>query len=94
MAIAPMIGAATACRMSVGYATVWWERTPKLVDLWFEAWAPSADTTDAANAFHKQVLDAAHESAQVVVDEFKRGLDEVEHWTRPREPAAKPGQAD
>jgi|SRR4029077_2233964 hypothetical protein len=90
IAVGPLLGAATAYRIGVGYLTSWYERTPELVDLWLDAWGPTADAPQAATTFHKRFIEAADKSAQLVADEFKRGLEEVDYWTRPIEPRAEP----
>lgn len=78
----------------MGCLTAWYERTPELVDLWLDASGPTADAPQAATALHKRFIEAADQSAQLAVDEFKRGLEEVEHWTRPMERGAGPSNED
>jgi hypothetical protein len=93
IAVAPLIGVATGYRMGTSHLNVWSQRTPELASLWLEAWKPAPEATDAANAFHQMLIATAHEATQVVADELKRGIDDVEAWTRLAGAAAPPGQS-
>jgi hypothetical protein len=90
-AVVPVVSLATGYRMSASHLGVWSQRTPELVSLWLEAWEPVPEASDAANAFRQKLIATAHEATQVVVDELKRGIDDVDAWTRPASVAASPG---
>jgi hypothetical protein len=81
LAGAPVLGATTTFRMGTGYLGSWTERTPRLMSLGLKAWEPGPDADDAAHEFWEEWIQAARCSTEAALDEFKRGIEDLEACT-------------
>ncbi|MEA2216411.1 MAG: hypothetical protein QOK19_1972 [Solirubrobacteraceae bacterium] len=88
--------AATAARVGLGCVELWSQRMPPLVKLASElgAKAPPEDAPHpgpASGRLRDELLAVARESADVVLREVHRGVEDLDTFTRPgEEPAGDP----
>ena len=73
---APLLGATTAFRAGAGYLGVWSSRAPQLMRLSLDACMRSPGHEDGS--LQEELVAFARESTDVVVDEVRRGIDELE----------------
>lgn len=83
-----VVGAATAFRVGTGCLGVLRERTPPLVRLAVQASVGGADTERAQATFRDELIALARESSEVSWRELRRGVDDLDAWTRPRDQPA------
>lgn len=82
--VAPMMAATTAFRAGAGYLGVWSNRAPRLVKLSFDAYVRAPGRDDAS--LQEELVTFARESVDVVVDEVRRGIDDLESYRGPTTP--------
>ncbi len=75
---APLLGATTAFRAGAGYLGVWSSRAPQLMRLSLDACMRSPGREDGC--LREELVAFARESADVVVDEVRRGIDDLEAY--------------
>jgi hypothetical protein len=90
-----LMTAATAARVGLGCVELWSQRMPPLVKLASElgAQAPPEDTSRpgrASGRLRDELLAVARESADVVLREVHRGVEDLDTFTRPGEEAGDP----
>jgi hypothetical protein len=85
------MGAATVIRAGVGCAEVWAERAPSLMKLVSESREGTSSAGTAQGQFRDELLAMARDSSEVALRELRRGLEDLDTFTRPEEnPAAAP----
>jgi hypothetical protein len=89
LAAGSLVSAATALRVGAGCFELLVQRTPPLVDAAVSASLGGRGTQKAEAEFRDGVLALASESVEVTWRELRRGLDELDAFTRPGE---KPGK--
>ncbi len=95
LALAPVMGAATAYRAGVANATAWYEGAPRLMNLWFDAIEPGRDQAEAATELSQEVLSLMEESSNVVHKELDRGISDLREFSsRGSEPEADAAAAE
>jgi len=78
---APLLGATTAFRAGAGYLGVWSSRAPQLMRLSWDACMRAPGHEDGS--LQDELVAFARESTDVVVDEVRRGIDELEAYGGP-----------
>lgn len=85
------VSATTALRVTVGCLDLWAQRTPHLVGLAVTASLGRGNTQRAQAEFRDDVLALARQSAELSWREMRRGLDDLDGFTRPHQrPGARP----
>jgi hypothetical protein len=77
------MGAATVIRAGVGCAELWSERAPSLMRLVAESREGTASAGKAQGEFRDQLLAIARDSSEVTLRELRRGLEDLDAFTRP-----------
>ena len=90
LATSSMVGAATAFRMGLGYYELMAERWPYLMGLATEASSDPPRGGRAEAEFRDELLALAHESSELYWRELRRGVDDLDAFTRPEEPPRRP----
>jgi hypothetical protein len=92
LAAGSLISAATAFRVGVGCLELCVERTPPLLGLAASASIGGRDPRRAQAAFRDDLIGLARDSAELSWRELRRGLDQFDVLTRPRDtpPGARP----
>jgi hypothetical protein len=86
-----VVCSATAFRVGVGCLDLLANRTPPLVGLALAASVGGSDKSRAQGKFRDDFIALARESAEVTWREMRRGVDDLDALTRPREqPGARP----
>jgi CBS-domain-containing membrane protein len=86
-----LVSSATAVRVAVGCFELWAKRTPPLTRLALNASLGGPGTAKAQAEFRDDVIALARESAELSSRELRRGLAELDSFTRPRQkPGARP----
>ena len=85
LAAGSLVSSATAIRVGLGFFELLAERTPPLVRLAAEASLGRRDRGTAQAAFRDDVIALAWDSAEISWREMRRGVDELDAFTRPRE---------
>jgi hypothetical protein len=80
-----MVSAATAFRVGVGCLETWSESMPKLVKLGFESWEGKGSSGRAQAEFRDELIALARSSSEVALSELRRGVDDLDAFTRPKE---------
>ena len=75
---APLLGATTAFRAGTGYLGVWSSRAPHLMRLSFDACVRTPGHDDGS--LQEELVAFARESVDVVVDEIRKGIDDLEAY--------------
>jgi hypothetical protein len=83
-----LVSSATAFRVGVSCFELLLKRTPPLARLAVTASLGGRETRDAQAAFRDDLIALARESAELSWRELRRGVDELDAFTRPAE---KPG---
>ena len=82
---------ATAFRTGLAWLELWSESAPKLMRLGFESWEGTTDSGKAQAEFRDELIAMARGSSEVALSELRRGVDDLDAFTRPEEgPTAKP----
>jgi hypothetical protein len=85
LATGSVVSSATAFRVAAGCLELWLERAPALVRLAAQASLGGAQTGRAQAAFRDDLLALARDSAEVSWRELRRGVDDLDAFTRPDE---------
>jgi hypothetical protein len=83
-----LVSSATAFRVGVSCLELAVKRTPPLLRLGVTASLGGSETRKAQAAFRDDLIALARDSAELSWREMRRGVDELDAFTRPRE---KPG---
>jgi hypothetical protein len=87
------MGAASVIRAGMGCAELWTERAPSLVKLVAESREQATGAGKAEAQFRDELLAIARDSSEVALRELRRGLDDLDTFTRPdEEQAAQPSR--
>jgi hypothetical protein len=91
LAAGSLASSTTAFRVGVGQLSLLLERTPPLVRLAVRASVGGAEASRAEAEFRDDLLALARESAEMSWRELRRGLDDLDAFSRPgEEPSAEP----
>jgi hypothetical protein len=91
LATSSLVTSATAFRVGASCLELLLERTPPLVRLAAKASAGRAETGTAQAAFRDDLIALARDWAEVSWRELRRGVDDLDAFTRPdEEPAVRP----
>jgi hypothetical protein len=82
------VTSATAIRVALGWLELWARRAPHLAQLAASASMGGTDSGRAQAAFRDDLLALARECAEASWREMRRGFDDFDAMTRPREEAA------
>jgi hypothetical protein len=86
-----LVSSATAFRVGLSCIELWVERTPPLVRLAVTASLGGRGTRKAQAAFRDDLIALARDSAERSWRELRRGVDDLDAFTRPgEEPGARP----
>lgn len=77
------MSAATIIRAGVGCAELWSERAPSLVKLVAETRQGKTSASKAHGQFRDELLAMARDSSEVAFREMRRGLADLDAFTRP-----------
>jgi hypothetical protein len=80
-----LVSSATAFRVGVSCLQLWAERTPPLMRLAVAASLGDGGRATAQAAFRDDLLALARDSAELSWRELRRGVDDLDVLTRPRE---------
>jgi hypothetical protein len=89
LATGSLVTAATTFRVGASCLELWVERTPPLVRLAVAASASPTDAGEAQAAFRDELLALARDSAEASWREVRRGVDDLDAFTRPGEEDAE-----
>jgi hypothetical protein len=87
-----VVGATTTFRVAAGCFELLAQRTPPMLSLAVKASLGGPGTQRAQSTFRDELVGLARDSAEVSWRELRRGVDQLDASTRPREPPA-PGPA-
>lgn len=91
LAAGSLVTSATAFRVGAGCFELWLDRGPALVRLAAQASLGGAGTGRARAAFRDDFIALARDSAEVSWRELRRGVDDLDAFTRPdEEPGERP----
>jgi hypothetical protein len=91
LAAGSLVTSATAFRVGASWLVLLVERTPILMRLAVQASVGGAETGKAQVAFRDDLIALARDSAEVSWRELRRGVDDLDAFTRPDdEPAVRP----
>jgi hypothetical protein len=91
LATGSLVTSATAFRVSAAWLELWIERGPVLLRLAVRASVGGARTAQAQAEFRDDLMALARDSAEVSWRELRRGVDDLDAFTRPDdEPGARP----
>jgi hypothetical protein len=84
LAAGSLVSSATAARLAFGCLELWAQRTPPLVGLAVSATLNGDGAKKAQAAFRDDLLALARESTEISWRELRRGVGELDAFTRPR----------
>ena len=91
LAAGSLVTSATAFRVGAGCLELWLDRAPALVRLGAQASLGGAGTGTAGAAFRDDFIALARDAAEVSWRELRRGVDDLDAFTRPdEEPGERP----
>jgi hypothetical protein len=93
VAAGSLVSSATAIRVGLSWAGLWADRTPPLVRLAVLASLDGSEGNKARAEFRDDLLAVARDGAEAAWLEMRRGVDELDAFTRPRDdppPAGRP----
>jgi hypothetical protein len=86
LATGALMSAASAVRAGTGCLELWSQRVPPLVRLAAEldedSEAPSAKRAEIEGRMREEMMAVARESAEIVMREIRRGLEDLDTYTR------------
>jgi hypothetical protein len=82
LAAGSLVSSATAFRVGAGCLELWLERAPALVRLAGQASLGGAEARRAQAAFRDEFIALARDSAEVSWRELRRGVDDLDAFTR------------
>ena len=80
-----VMGAASVMRVGVGCLELWSQRMPALIKLGDGLRDPQA-AGSAAGQFRDELLAIARDSSEIALRELRRGVEDLDTFTRPAEP--------
>jgi len=83
-----MMGAASILRVGVGCLELWSERLPSLMAM-REMRGETSSAGQAEGGFRDELLAIARESSDIALRELRRGVDDLDAFTRPEEPPSQ-----
>jgi len=83
------MSAATAFRTGVGCLELWYERAPSLLALGVESWDATESAGRAQAEFRDELIAMARSSSEIALRELRRGVDDLDSFTRPDEEPAR-----
>jgi hypothetical protein len=83
------MGAATLLRAGAGCLEVLTDQGPALVKLAVESRAEGDRARRAENEFRDALIAIARDSSEVALRELRRGVEDLDAFTRPNEPPAQ-----
>jgi hypothetical protein len=83
------MGAASVLRTGIGCLELWSERLPPLLHLGAQARAGSSDADHAEGRFRDELIGLARDSSEIAMRELRRGLYDLDAFTRGDEPLAE-----
>jgi hypothetical protein len=83
LATGALMGAASVVRAGVGCLGLWSQRMPALIALGEEMGDGGSARGGAAGQFRDELLALARESAEIALRELRRGVDDLDAFTRP-----------
>jgi hypothetical protein len=87
------MSAASVVRTGVGCLELWSQRAPSLIRLGFQSREQTAAADAAQAALRDELIAVARESAEVALRELRRGVVDLDTFTRPEErPSAEPSR--
>jgi hypothetical protein len=91
LATGSLVSSATAFRVGVSCLELWAKRVPPLMGMAVRASLGGPDRRKAQTVFRDDVLALARESAERSSRELRRGIEDLDAFTRPEEePGARP----
>ena len=84
---APLMGATTVFRAGAGYLGVWSSRAPQLMRLSLDACMRAPGHEEGS--LQQELVAFARESTDVVVEEVRRGIDDLEAYGGPSSPGRR-----
>ena len=84
------MGAASVLRAGIGCLQLWSERLPPLMELGNQGRDGRCEGSKAEGQFRDALIALARESSEVALRELRRGLYDLDTFTRPDEPPADP----
>jgi len=84
-----MIGAASILRVGVGCLELWSERLPSLIAMREQMRAETSAAGQAEGGFRDELVAIARESSDIALRELRRGVDDLDAFTRPEEPPSQ-----
>jgi hypothetical protein len=86
------MGAASVLRTGIGCLQLWSERLPPLMQAGSEWREGRLDAAQAEAQFRDELLALARESSEIALRELRRGVYDLDAFTRPDEPPAEPSK--
>ena len=86
------IGAASLIRTGLGWLELWSERVPSLLQVGAEWRDEGAAARTAEGRFRDELIAIARDSSEIAARELRRGLDDLDAFTRPEHTADKPSR--
>jgi len=83
-----VMGAASVMRVGVGCLELWSQRMPALIRLGEGMRDPQA-AGSVAGQFRDELLAIARDSSEIALRELRRGVEDLDAFTRPDEPPSK-----
>jgi hypothetical protein len=92
LAVGSLVTSATAFRVGVSWLELWAERTPPLMRLAAMTALGGPEAGTAESTFRDDLMALARDSAEASWREMRRGVDDLDRYTRPDgdQPAARP----
>jgi hypothetical protein len=83
-----VMGTATVLRAGLGCVELWTERVPPLMKLGEESLEGKPDAARAEGHFRDELIAIARESSDIALRELRRGVEDLDAFTRPEEERA------
>jgi hypothetical protein len=83
------MGAASVLRTGIGCLELWSERMPELAQVGSESRSDHVDAAQAEASFRDQLIALARESSEIALRELRRGVYDLDAFTRPDDPPAE-----
>jgi hypothetical protein len=83
------MGTASVVRTGIGCLQLWSERLPPLLQLGRESGEGRSDASQTEGQFRDGLIALARESSEIALRELKRGVHDLDAFTRPDEPPAE-----
>jgi hypothetical protein len=84
-----VMGATSLLRVGVGCLELWSRRMPALMEVGQQMRDPKAAPDSAAGRFRDELIAIARDSSEIALRELRRGVDDLDEFTRPDEPPSK-----